>query len=213
MEQRTFEDPPLSQKILPCCGLSLASQGVNWLWQFLGNTQQVKNRRYLGLSENVGWIFPMIASHFSWRDNDQQNHWVQWGLAYFQTHPFHPNEGCFPNQRHAKFGITRPKKKLVPGLATCPFHPHPGEDGTSFRASWLYNVPKKPSVMEYKPSVMDDYHKNHPALSENVVYPHTQWFCWSLSLLNGYFLGVYPIFRHTHPVMDDHFSDLDLWWL
>ena len=23
----------------------------------------------------------MIASHFSKRDNDQQNHWVQWGLA------------------------------------------------------------------------------------------------------------------------------------
>ena len=22
------------------------------------------------------------------RDNDQQNHWVQWGLAYFQTHPY-----------------------------------------------------------------------------------------------------------------------------
>ena len=40
----------------------------------------------MGLSENVGLIFPMIASHFSWRDNDQQNHWVQWGLAYFQTH-------------------------------------------------------------------------------------------------------------------------------
>ena len=27
------------------------------------------------------------------RDNDQQNHWVQWGLAYFQTHPF--NKKCF----------------------------------------------------------------------------------------------------------------------
>ena len=36
----------------------------------------------------IGLIFPMIASHFSKRDNDQQNHWVQWGLAYFQTHPF-----------------------------------------------------------------------------------------------------------------------------
>ena len=22
------------------------------------------------------------------RDNDQQNHWVPWGLAYFQTHPY-----------------------------------------------------------------------------------------------------------------------------
>ena len=26
-------------------------------------------------------------------------------------------------------------------------------------------------------------------VSENVVYPYTQWFCWSLSLLNGYFIG------------------------
>ena len=26
-------------------------------------------------------------------------------------------------------------------------------------------------------------------VSENVVYPKTQWFCWSLSLLNGYFIG------------------------
>ena len=32
-----------------------------------------------------------------------------------------------------------------------------------------------------------------------IVYPYTQWFCWSLSLLNGYFIGgIYPIFRHTH---------------
>ena len=22
------------------------------------------------------------------RDNDQQNHWVQWGTRHFQTHPF-----------------------------------------------------------------------------------------------------------------------------
>ena len=41
----------------------------------------------LGLSENVGLIFPMIASHFSKRDNDQQNHWVQWATQHFQTHP------------------------------------------------------------------------------------------------------------------------------
>ena len=27
-------------------------------------------------------------SHFSKRDNDQQNHWVFRGLAYFQTHPY-----------------------------------------------------------------------------------------------------------------------------
>ena len=37
----------------------------------------------MGLSENVGYIPNEIA--ISKRDNDQQNHWVQWGLAYFQT--------------------------------------------------------------------------------------------------------------------------------
>ena len=42
---------------------------------------------------------------------------------------------------------------------------------------------------------------NHQvALSENVVYPMTQWFCWSL--LNGYFIGNIPnIFRHTQVVV------------
>ena len=29
-----------------------------------------------GLSENVGLIFPMIASHFSKRDKDHENHWL-----------------------------------------------------------------------------------------------------------------------------------------
>ena len=42
----------------------------------------------MGMSENVGLIFPMIASHFSKRDNDQQNHWVQWGTQHFQTNPY-----------------------------------------------------------------------------------------------------------------------------
>ena len=27
-----------------------------------------------------------------------------------------------------------------------------------------------------------------------IVYPYTQWFCWSLSLLNGYFIGNIPLF-------------------
>ena len=40
----------------------------------------------MGLSENVGLIFPTIASHFSKRDNDQQNQWVQWGLANIFRH-------------------------------------------------------------------------------------------------------------------------------
>ena len=37
-------------------------------------------------------------------------------------------------------------------------------------------------------------------LSENVVYPYSQWFCWSLSLLNGYFIGTIPYFQ-TYPPM------------
>ena len=43
-------------------------------------------------------------------------------------------------------------------------------------------------------------------LSENVVYPYTQWFCWSLSLLNGYFIGGIPHFQ-TYPY--ETFMD---WW-
>ena len=32
-------------------------------------------------------------------------------------------------------------------------------------------------------------------LSENRLNPYTQWFCWSLSLLNGYFIGNIPYFQ------------------
>ena len=35
------------------------------------------------VTENVGLIFPMIYSHFSKRDNDQENHWVFWGTCLF----------------------------------------------------------------------------------------------------------------------------------
>ena len=31
-----------------------------------------------------------------------------------------------------------------------------------------------------------------------IVYPYTQWFCWSLSLLNGYFIGNIPYFQTNH---------------
>ena len=49
---------------------------------------QLQNGDLYGFGpENVGLIFPMIASHLYSRDNDQQKHWVQWGLAYFQTNP------------------------------------------------------------------------------------------------------------------------------
>ena len=41
---------------------------------------------YMGLSENVGYIPNEIAIFH--RDNDQQNHWVQWGTLHFQTNPY-----------------------------------------------------------------------------------------------------------------------------
>ena len=40
----------------------------------------------MGLSENVGYIPNEIA--IVHRDNDEQNHWVQWGTQHFQTHPY-----------------------------------------------------------------------------------------------------------------------------
>ena len=42
----------------------------------------------LGLSENVGYIPNEIAIFH--RDNDHENHWVQWGTNHFQTHPIRP---------------------------------------------------------------------------------------------------------------------------
>ena len=39
----------------------------------------------MGLSENVGLIFPMIASHLKTGFHDQQNHWVQWGTLFSDT--------------------------------------------------------------------------------------------------------------------------------
>ena len=37
----------------------------------------------MGLSENVGYI-PNEIAIFYW-DNDQQNHWVQWGTLFSDT--------------------------------------------------------------------------------------------------------------------------------
>ena len=56
---------------------------------FSAPKQRIRMDKHLGLSENVGLIFPMIAIFH--RDNDQQNHWVQWGTQHFQTHP-HENQ-------------------------------------------------------------------------------------------------------------------------
>ena len=45
--------------------------------------ENFKEDVHMGLSENRVYIPNEIAIFH--RDNDQQNHWVQWGLAYFQT--------------------------------------------------------------------------------------------------------------------------------
>ena len=46
---------------------------------------------------------------------------------------------------------------------------------------------------------IDDFRRglNQLGVSENRLNPWTQWFCWSLSLLNGYFIGNIPYFRQT----------------
>ena len=43
----------------------------------------------------------------------------------------------------------------------------------------------------------------HLGVSENSVPHCTQWFCWSLSLLNGYFIGNIPNFQ-TYPHLEAH---------
>ena len=58
---------------------------VYWLFHWLFHW--VFHWEYtLCLAENVGLIFPMIASHLKTGLSDQQNHWVQWGTRHFQTH-------------------------------------------------------------------------------------------------------------------------------
>ena len=48
--------------------------------------------------ENVGLIFPMIASHLKTGLSDQQNHWVQWGLANIFRHTHIPSSSEGPYQ-------------------------------------------------------------------------------------------------------------------
>ena len=58
---------------------------------------------------------------------------------------------------------------------------------------------------------------SHMALSENRENPYSQWFCWSLSLLNGYFIGGIPHFQtYPHPNYGWLVVDLpypsEKWW-
>ena len=59
---------------------------------------------------------------------------------------------------------------------------------------WKLPVRWSPSGAAWRPP-----RPTWPGQSLEIVYPYTQWFCWSLSLLfMAISLGVYPIFRHTH---------------
>ena len=49
-----------------------------------GNTKNSVN--YIWVCLKMGYIPNEIA--FFHRDNDQQNHWLQWGTQHFQTHPY-----------------------------------------------------------------------------------------------------------------------------
>ena len=92
---------------LPGC-LSQFIVDVPGVVHSLGQPQQVHagtERHTLEIcglvTENVGlcWVnFPNEIAIFH-RDNDQQNHWVQWGTQHFQTHPcgfflWSPLEAC-----------------------------------------------------------------------------------------------------------------------
>jgi hypothetical protein len=106
-----------------------ASQGVNWLWQFLGNTQRLKNRRYFTQMRDASSIYGYLFL----------------GKCWYTQHGTAPINGTL-------FGITRPHK-LVPGLATCPFHPHPGE--LSMGPVWCQSRASSglhDCTMYYKPS-------------------------------------------------------------
>ena len=54
------------------------------------------------LGEDVGFVWkcwdniPNEIAIFH-RDNDHENHWVQWGLAYFQTNPVRKKWKCWAN--------------------------------------------------------------------------------------------------------------------
>ena len=61
--------------------------------------------------ENVGLIFPMIASHFSKRYNDQQNHWVQWGLANSFRHTHIPS--CYLWWFNGGLMVVKPTKMVI----------------------------------------------------------------------------------------------------
>ena len=66
-----------------------SSHRIGKIWDFFYR-RHFRWQNHGGLSENVGLIFPTIASLLKTGLSDQQNHWVQWGTQHFQTHPWFP---------------------------------------------------------------------------------------------------------------------------
>ena len=75
---------------------------------------------------------------------------------------------------------------------------------SSDESACVYHWESFPPPWSQSYVVSSPTNKKHMGLSENRLNPYTQWFSWSLSLLNGYFIGnINPIFRHTHMVSGD----------
>ena len=66
-------------------GTKLANLRSGVCGRCVPNLERKDRETEMGLSENVGYIPNEIAIFH--RDNDQQNHWVQWGTQHFQTNP------------------------------------------------------------------------------------------------------------------------------
>ena len=73
----------------------------------------------MGMSENG--LYPQLYP-FS-RDNDHENHWVQWGTNYFQTNPyvivycvpFSPVNACKPPAQNLDFGVDCDSRVAIVG--------------------------------------------------------------------------------------------------
>ena len=169
------------------------------------------------MSGNVGYIPNEIAIFH--RDNDQQNHWVQWGTQHFQTNPV-DIKGFLLSLATAIVSLKRMESisSTLNHLAASdciyfppiPQPPKPGPFQNSAVSLTLIVVastaqrgpnsflPKRQSVTELWVTsrfLFQSWLQKWVCLK--IVYPYTQWFCWSLSLLNGYFIGNIPYLIFT----------------
>ena len=78
IQAATSHQPQLGSRCrAPVCGSTAAP--MTWV-------QMIVSKQY-GFVWKCWVNIPNEIAIFH-RDKDQQNHWVQWGLAYFQTHPY-----------------------------------------------------------------------------------------------------------------------------